>query len=1189
MPATLKGHVNLSSKLSQVAQSAFVLDDLKTGTLISLAQLCDDDCIAIFSKFHVKILKNNEVIIQGKRMDNGLWSIPLNKQHQINGILRTDKPKKELAEYIHASLGSPTHSTLIKAINKGHLTTIPGLTSKLISKHLPKNIATSLGHQDQEHKGLRSTKNIAESPESDLEPTLEDKSYELAAMLMSEDNILKSYSDQTGKFPIPSSRGNKYIFILYNRDTNSIHAEAIPNRQANSIKSAWEKVHSSLKLQGHAPTLHILDNECSNDLKQAFAKYNVDFQRVPPKEHRANASERAIRTFKNHFISILCSIDSKFPMNEWDRLLPQSILTLNLLRSSRIHPSLSAHASIFGQYDFNKTPIAPPGTKIVAHTAAEGRPTFGQHGKVGWYIGPSPEHYRCYKCYFPDTMSERDVLKVDFFPEKTPFPSITSADYLKQTAEDLLQLLSPTAPSHNNPLEFGSPILNAFRDVATILGRAISPPQPPAATPLPIPTLQQPCPPHTNLPLSQSPRVAPPRVHIPKLHIAPPPIRAAKPSQHHKAHLPPINRRFSPAQMRFCRLPQRLQQRFNHRQSHFTYPHLHQHYAQSVQHDPSISGKIHNSATGKAETIDSLLAGNNATTWTKSLSNEWGRLGQGLHKQRQQNDSIKGNNTIYFIKPREVPKDRKVTYANFVCTMRPEKSETHRVRITVGGDRLDAYQDVRSPAVGITDTKLHLNSTISDAKNGARYSTADLKDFFLGSKMKIFQYMRVHRKYITQEVMDEYGLTDEHFDSRGYAYIKIQKGMYGLKEASILAYDELKTHLKLHGYSPVKITPGLWTHDTRKTTFTLAVDDFGIKHFNKEDREHLFQALRKKYTITTDTTGSSYLGLTLDWNYTKGYVDVSMPGYVAKARTKFDHPDPKMPQHAPHRWVKPKYGQKIQFAQHDTSPLLDKKGIKRVQSVSGTFLYYGRAVDPTILPALNEISNNQATPTLITGQACDQLLDYLATHPDATIRYYASDMILYIVSDAAYLVLPKARSRCAGFFYLSDFPATHPPKPKANGAVHVLCKTLRSVPASAAEAETGGLFLSAQEAVPIITSLQEMGHPQPPNGNPLETDNTTAHDILHAKVRMKRSKAFDMRYHWLKDRIAQTQFNLYWAKGRNNQADYFTKHYPPSYHKLMRSIYLQKQAQINILTSQLRGCVTPIGLDRPFTSMTSVV
>ena len=86
-----------------------------------------------------------------------------------------------------------------------------------------------------------------------------------------------------------------------------------------------------------------------------------------------------------------------------------------------------------------------------------------------------------------------------------------------------------------------------------------------------------------------------------------------------------------------------------------------------------------------------------------------------------------------------------------------------------------------------------------------------------------------------------------------------------------------------------------------------------------------------------------------------------------------------------------------------------------------------------------------------------------------------------------------------------------------NGAVHVLCKTVRGVPASAAEAETAGLFVGAQEAVPMITALEELGHPQPPPGTPLETDNSAAHDILKAQVRMKRSKAFDMRYHWLKD------------------------------------------------------------------------
>jgi hypothetical protein len=185
-------------------------------------------------------------------------------------------------------------------------------------------------------------------------------------------------------------------------------------------------------------------------------------------------------------------------------------------------------------------------------------------------------------------------------------------------------------------------------------------------------------------------------------------------------------------------------------------------------------------------------------------------------------------------------------------------------------------------------------------------------------------------------------------------------------------------------------------------------------------------------------------------------------------------------------------------------------------------------------------------------------------------------MILCVVADAAYLVvLPNARSRCAGLFFLSNISTANPPQPKPNGAVHVLCKTIRGVPASAAEAETGGLFLNGQEAIPIITALEEMGHKQPLTGTPLETDNSTAHDILKAQVRMKRSKAFDMRYHWLKDRVAQKQFDLYWASGKTNRADYFMKHHPPSHHKIMRPEYLQRP-HVNVMTTHnMRGCVTP--------------
>ena len=336
MSSTLHGLLPLSSLLSPQAQSAFVLDDLKTGTLVSLAQLCDDDCIAVFTKYNVQILKKDTVLITGRRTSNGLWSIPLDvptATHQANGILRLDKSRAELAIYHHTTLGSPAPSTLLRAIRRGHLTTFPGLTTQLISKHLPKSLATSLGHQDQEAKNIRSTRLLplpVLTSDLDLDVDVaphpaEPRSHQIAVLLLDNQPLLKSYSDQTGRFHVPSSRGNNYIFVLYHQDTNSIHAVAIPNRKAASIRNAWEQTHKLLVHHGHPPDLHILDNECSQDLKDAFSKYKIQFQRVPPKEHRVNAAERAIRTFKNHFVSILCTVDSKFPLTEWDRLLPQTI------------------------------------------------------------------------------------------------------------------------------------------------------------------------------------------------------------------------------------------------------------------------------------------------------------------------------------------------------------------------------------------------------------------------------------------------------------------------------------------------------------------------------------------------------------------------------------------------------------------------------------------------------------------------------------------------------------------------------------------------------------------------------------------------------------------------------------------------------------------------------------------------
>ena len=130
-----------------------------------------------------------------------------------------------------------------------------------------------------------------------------------------------------------------------------------------------------------------------------MTEQDVDYQLAPLHIHRANAAERAIRTFKNHFISGLCSADKDFPLHLWDKLLPQAILTLNLLRGSRINPNLSAWAQVHGAFDFNQTPVAPPGTRVLVHEKPTVHATWALHAVDGWYLGPAMHHYRCYRVW----------------------------------------------------------------------------------------------------------------------------------------------------------------------------------------------------------------------------------------------------------------------------------------------------------------------------------------------------------------------------------------------------------------------------------------------------------------------------------------------------------------------------------------------------------------------------------------------------------------------------------------------------------------------------------------------------------------------------------------------------------------------------------------------------------------------
>jgi hypothetical protein len=368
---------------------------------------------------------------------------------------------------------------------------------------------------------------------------------------------------------------------------------------------------------------------------------------------------------------------------------------------------------------------------------------------------------------------------------------------------------------------------------------------------------------------------------------------------------------------------------------------------------------------------------------------------------------------LHLIKKCNIPTGRKITYARFVSEIRLQKAEIHRTRLTAGGDRLDYEGKTSTDTAGLETIKIHINSTISRAKKGAKYLCIDIGNMYLNTKLLAPQYMRIHIDLIPEEIREEYN-TDEFMDENGFVYMDVTGAIYGLAQSGYLANQDLIKNLSTFGYHPVKRTPGLWKHETRKTTFTLVVNDFGVQYFCKEDADHLINAIKANCPVKVDWTGSKYIGIDLDWDYEKEEVKLSMKYYVKKALKEYQHKAPTKPFDAPTKYHKPEFGQKIQYERVDKSEPLTAKQIKTTQEVCGKFLYTSRAVDNTMQHALNELCIAATKGTQETQEALEYFLNYCATHPEAEIIYRACEMILTIDSDAAYQVASKSRSRASG-------------------------------------------------------------------------------------------------------------------------------------------------------------------------------
>ena len=435
----------LAHDVRQPAKEVHIVPSIKTHSLLSIPKFAEAGYITVFDDEEVNIYDAQNTMLKVSRgaivrgwfdKKANLWRIPLipvvlnnntdtvlvNKQpteflpgrtpiiEAINNVYEL-KTQPELVRYLHACAGFPTKPSWIKAIKNGQYASWPGLTVKAVAKHFPESEETMKGHGRKTKSGLRSTKAYADS-EPDFDDvenatmnqthSLKQKESILMVFDLSDEAQRLMYTDQTGKFPKKSSKGNHYIMVLIEIDSNAILVEAMKNRTAGEMIRAYLVLVTRLSNVGVKPKMHILDNECSEEFKAQIRKNNMTFQLVPPHDHRRNIAEKAIQTFKAHFISILCGTDKDFPLHLWCRLLPQAEHTLNMLRSARVAPNVSAYAYLWKQHDFNANPFAPLGCKVEAHIQPAVRETWAAHTASGYYIGNAWEHYRCHEVYITD-------------------------------------------------------------------------------------------------------------------------------------------------------------------------------------------------------------------------------------------------------------------------------------------------------------------------------------------------------------------------------------------------------------------------------------------------------------------------------------------------------------------------------------------------------------------------------------------------------------------------------------------------------------------------------------------------------------------------------------------------------------------------------------------------------------------
>jgi hypothetical protein len=210
---------------------------------------------------------------------------------------------------------------------------------------------------------------------------------------------------------------------------------------------------------------HRYDNKCSIKFKACIQKNGMTHELVPPDYHRRNIAERAIQTFKNHFVSILSGVDDKFPLFLWCHLIQPAKFTVNLLRQLNVALNVSAYAHVHGQHDYMKRPFAPLGCAVQAHVKPKNKHIWDVHSDAGFNIRTAMEHHRCFTIYIVKTRATRVSDTVFFKHQYITNPQVSPEALVIKAAQDLTNAIKGTVLKDNETAEALTKVSNGFAKI----------------------------------------------------------------------------------------------------------------------------------------------------------------------------------------------------------------------------------------------------------------------------------------------------------------------------------------------------------------------------------------------------------------------------------------------------------------------------------------------------------------------------------------------------------------------------------------------------------------------------------------------------------------------------------------------------------------------------------------------------